>query len=608
MTKWYYKDAEREIGPLDGPVLKQLADSGVLSPSTAVRTEDMRNWVPADRIGGLFGKSTAPAVTPTTAKSTAGAEATADLSDFKHATPPEQPAGMGERLFSMLKTATALAAKHAQLKTLQWDLHRADELTGNTAHAGQIGRQTCADLYNRITAVDEDLAAKRRAEPTPSSESTTDKATRLAYEATKKVAIESLLSQRTKYLRELGERLRTAGETGNSPALVDALKQARRADVRVEAMKAEIAALSAQSPPLVKRLLLVAATAVVLLTGYWAYGLVASWTHHAATVTGAQAGSAQFQAQLAEMQRKRELEAAERAARQKLETEKSALAAAEFQRQRESEAAELDFRRKQAAEKAALDLERRKFEAEKQAKEAELAKQQGDSARRMQSAVSEATALVERRHLADELLGKIVLDPAKGVQPSKTLMQRFKATVELRGPKYLDIAELHAKRNWLGLINLVSNNAFLDLPDAQTIENAFQTLGQYNFTMLVRTTLVVPNRGSNIPSLFLISFPLQFGRTYGEAVVASNRWERHPDGIGYFHPWKPSDGYSIVVLALPNVVHGSVRQVNTEVRQKFEVLQTKLKLGEIDETTVQLESAMMLSRVREQVSAWAANQ
>ncbi|HWC88998.1 MAG TPA: DUF4339 domain-containing protein, partial [Pirellulales bacterium] len=140
MTKWYYKDAEREIGPLDGPVLKQLADSGVLSPSTAVRREDMQNWVTADRIAGLFGNGTAPIVTPTTAKSTAGAAPSADLSDFKHAAPPEQPAGIGERLFSMLKTATTLAAKHAQLKTLEWDLHRADELTGNTAHAALIGK------------------------------------------------------------------------------------------------------------------------------------------------------------------------------------------------------------------------------------------------------------------------------------------------------------------------------------------------------------------------------------------------------------------------------------------------------------------------------------
>ena len=463
-----------------------------------------------------------------------------------------------------------------------------------------------------FSAIDEDLADKRKADPISAAESTADKAKRMAHEAAKKLAVESLLSQRAKYARELGEKLRASGDSIETAALTDELRLARKADVRVEAMKVEIATLSRQTPQLVKRLALVAASTVVLLVGYWGYGFVASLRHSMRAehdrhwCAGGKPANPGGVGGFAAKERTgggRAIRSAKARRGEKFAGHRRVAATTREGSRRKGTPAQASCREKR------LEFEQRRLDAEKQAKQAELARQQGDSDRRMQSATNEATGMVERQHLADELFGTIVLDPAKGVQVSRTLKQRYKATVELRGPKYLEIAEMHAKRNWLGVINLVSNNAFFDLPDAPTIEKAVQTLGDYKFTMLLRTS-AIPSKGYNGPSLFLISFPLQFGQShrYGEAVAATNRWERHPDGIGYFHEWHPSDGYSVVALATPDVVNRSVRQVNTDVRQKLDVLQTKLKLGEIDEATVQLETATVLARIREQVSAWAAGQ
>ena len=49
-----------------------------------------------------------------------------------------------------------------QLKTLALNLNRADEATGTKAHGSLIGKQQFSYLYDRISAIDEEVATKRK--------------------------------------------------------------------------------------------------------------------------------------------------------------------------------------------------------------------------------------------------------------------------------------------------------------------------------------------------------------------------------------------------------------------------------------------------------------
>jgi hypothetical protein len=497
-----------------------------------------------------------------------------------------------------MKQAAVLAAKHAQLKTLSWDVNRADEATGIKAHSSLIGKHF-ADIYERISKIDQEVVVKRKAEPVPPNESMGDKAKRIAYETQKKVAVESLLSERKKCLRELGERLRTSGDSTATQGLQEELAHARQAQLKVESMKAEIDAISQHSPKLTRKAGLVAALLAVMLICYLGYGFFVS------TNRGVDQNAA-LSAIASNVKQSDDHKAALSALESKTKADRDRIKAemAETERKRELDAAERDARQKLDADKQALELAKRKAEAEKKAKEKEMARQEKEQRRRVDSEAQAASAQIDRQRLANDLFGRIVLDPTKSVQLSKTLKQSHKATVELRGPKYTEIAALHADGKWLELTNLLRSASYNELPDARSLENAAGSLLGYKFTMLVKTTATL-DKNYDGPTLHLISFPLHVGPNYSHVIDDSTRWERHPDGIGYFHSWEPSKGYSVVVLATRDTVSSKVRQLNEEVRSKTDELRTKLQLGEIDEATLQQTLTVTVSRVYNDAATWA---
>lgn len=594
MPKWFYKDADRENGPIETSELKHLARSGKLRPSDFVRREDMQDWTQANRIKGLFGTESEQHVPPSIECTTNPQAATSEIAmpDTATTSQPEQPVGTRSRVMATMKQAAVLAAKHAQLKRLTWDVNRADEATGIKAYSSLIGKNF-ADIYERINQIDQGVALKRKAEPVLPNESMGDKTKRIAYEAQKKVAVESLLSERRKCLRELGERLRTGGDATVTQGLQEELTHARQAQLKVESMKAEIDALSQHSPRLMRKVGLVATLVAVLLICYLGYGFFSSTKQ-----------SDDQNASLAAIESKTKAEIAEIGSKTKADSDKIKAEIAEAKRKRELDAAERDARQKLDADRKALELEQRKAEAESKAKEKEMARQESEQRRRMDSAAQAAAAQIDRKRLADDLFEPIVLDPTKGVQLSKTLKQSHNATVELRGPKYTEIAALHAERNWLELTNLLTRNSYNEFPDARSLEDTAKRLLSYEFTMLVKTTATLDVNYRN-PTLYLISFPLHVGPNFSRVIDGSSRWERHPDGIGYLHKWTPSNGYSVVVLATSDTVSSKVRQLNEEVRKKTDELNTKFKLGEIDEATLQQILAVTVSRVYNDAVTWA---
>lgn len=56
--EWYYKTGNEEKGPISSKELKQLADSGQLSPTDLIRTNEKPDWKPASKVKGLFPEQT----------------------------------------------------------------------------------------------------------------------------------------------------------------------------------------------------------------------------------------------------------------------------------------------------------------------------------------------------------------------------------------------------------------------------------------------------------------------------------------------------------------------------------------------------------------------
>lgn len=54
MAEWYYLKNNQQCGPVAGPELKRMAETGGLAPTDMVWREGMEQWTPAGRVGGLF--------------------------------------------------------------------------------------------------------------------------------------------------------------------------------------------------------------------------------------------------------------------------------------------------------------------------------------------------------------------------------------------------------------------------------------------------------------------------------------------------------------------------------------------------------------------------
>ena len=57
MAEWYYLKNNQQCGPVAGPELKRMADTGGLAAADLVWREGMEQWTPAGRVGGLFSPS-----------------------------------------------------------------------------------------------------------------------------------------------------------------------------------------------------------------------------------------------------------------------------------------------------------------------------------------------------------------------------------------------------------------------------------------------------------------------------------------------------------------------------------------------------------------------
>lgn len=56
-SEWFYQVMGEQVGPVSGTELRKLAQHGTINRDTQVRKGSNGNWVPAERVNGLFNAS-----------------------------------------------------------------------------------------------------------------------------------------------------------------------------------------------------------------------------------------------------------------------------------------------------------------------------------------------------------------------------------------------------------------------------------------------------------------------------------------------------------------------------------------------------------------------
>ncbi len=221
---------------------------------------------------------------------------------------------------------------------------------------------------------------------------------------------------------------------------------------------------------------------------------------------------------------------------------------------------------------------------------------------------------LKRQQLAEKLFGSITLQPSVMIGLSKTLKEQYGASVELRGKDYKALLSMHASNDWLGVINVTAGRNHEELPEALTIKESAAKLLSHEFQLLLHTNSELVS-GYKKPGLHVIGFP-SYGKPNRDAyellahdfiALHSLGWSKHPETIGYYQTWRPSDGYSIVLLESPGAVTSYLQEISERYDAHASKLLAQRKLDEIDSETLVRELNVLRNKVIDVVTAWASS-
>lgn len=91
--QWFYAASGGQAGPVDAAELRRLADEGALQPTDLVWREGMPEWVPANKVKGLF--PAADNLSPTTPADPGKAPAAAPAGEWPAPGPEQSPPAAG---------------------------------------------------------------------------------------------------------------------------------------------------------------------------------------------------------------------------------------------------------------------------------------------------------------------------------------------------------------------------------------------------------------------------------------------------------------------------------------------------------------------------------
>ena len=527
-----------------------------------------------------------------------------------------------DSIWSRLGRSASIAKKQALLKKLtSLDMPSADAAIGTKAQGVGIGKDYYKHLYESVDRIDAAIAEKRVPIKAEVHATLTDKAKLATVNAKNRAEVEVLLLNRKRLLAELGKHLREEPET--DPSLAAEVDAARQVLARVASTEKEIASLSAAVPRLLRRPFFATGVLMVLLWLVYNSGSIKSFYDHWS-----------IERQIARQSQ----EASAEAARLKLEAERVALQMkleeAKRARDREVQQAQQELEVKQEEmEREKRDIEEAlKFSQEQERREAELRAEEMEREKRdREAAVNEAQ---EQKRREKELLGeqmimreekekktaeeaaqakiahateqatraRLAADKFRALLPPRVVLcnslKQQNATVELSGKLSKPITELLKKSDWLGLINFALDKQYEELPGVEEMDRALNNLMNIEFKILLRTL----RAESYDRRLYVISFSGE-----GSSVFdSSDFWDKHPDGIGLLHSWRPEDGQVVIVLSNWEQIK-FLGKVQDSIRSQEEALKQKCELGEIGENAVQARMAEIRDAAYKKVFNWASN-
>lgn len=589
-------------------------------PSTAV--EDPTDASPTDAT---------PAVPPLESATTS--QSSPDRSKATTGVPKDS-------IWSRLGRSASIAKKQALLKKLtSLDMPSADAAIGTKAQGVGIGKDYYKHLYESVDRIDAAIAAKRVPIKAEVHATLTDKAKLATVNAKNRAEVEVLLLNRKRLLAELGKHLREEPET--DPSLAAEVDAARQVLARVASTEKEIASLSAAVPRLLRRPIFATGVLMVLLWLVYNSGSIKSfydhWSIERQIARQSQEASAeaarlkleaervalQMKLEVAKRERDREVQHAQReleVKQEEMEREKrdreALLKVAQIQEEREKRDIEEALKFSQEQEQREAELRAEEMEREKRDREAAVNEAQEQERREkellgeqmvmreeMKKKTAEEAAQAKIAHATEQATrARLAADKFRTFLPPKVVLcnslKQQNATVELSGKLSKPITELLKKSDWLGLINLAVDKQYEELPGVEEMDSALNNLMNTEFKILLRTSLAE----SNDRRLYVISFSGE-----GSSVSSiSDFWDKHPDGIGLLHSWRPEDGQVVIVLSNWEQIK-FLGKVQDSIRSQEEALKQKCELGEIGENAVQARMAEIRDAAYKKVFNWASN-
>ena len=544
-----------------------------------------------------------------------------------------------ESFFSSIKQAGAIAQKQALLKKKEmFELKDVYQQIGKYAFSHNIGREQLPDCYNPIEELDAQVQEAGRRESLDDTATIADKARHTAGRTKDRLTIEALLIKRKALLAALGGII--ACYEVEDETIVRLQKQERQIQLEINELKNSIERLQSETSFLVRKPYLTGVLAVVGI--FLVIGMVSGLSNGC----GGAADRSEIQAMEKEnlatqkkiaqeelaAEKARKLEEAKEAAEQKKQELKEKQEQLAEQQRQEAEAREqAEEKKKQEEEKKqkalekqqALLAEQQRREAEAKAREEE--KKKAEEARKIEQRQKAVQEQKDRQAMAEAGFSAINLEP-------KLYMSKFLessgAKLELTGKNWNKIKELHGKRDWLSLINLLTDTPLENNPPASPrrkfhggeipppnenpneyppsylIERAIKTLNsEYELYVTCRTTL----KHDNYENRFCMVTVEKDG-----TVGVFDNWVLHPDGGRYTRKCSIQDLNGIGCVFYGDV--SDFRQktalgaIENTLGDGLKALKEKHSMGEIDDDALKARKEELIKRACNQLINMAKTQ
>tara|TARA_R110002049_G_scaffold126709_2_gene282936 strand:- start:618 stop:2378 length:1761 start_codon:yes stop_codon:yes gene_type:complete len=583
MEKWFVIRNGKERGPFTNAQVKQLAAAGKLKPEDILRKDGEKSTTPAIQVIGLF-------LTQESSSQENSQESREYSSDDHTKTPAD----------SLIQRAKKSAFHIAEITKLQAKLKSLEAITLPILYQKLATKILELKLEDSVleshleilNSIDQQIELLQLDAPTDPKATLSDKAKQAGMAAVSAAKCEKLKLKRKKILIEIGIAASQNEVFCSDSRLESCLSEIEKTTQQIKDLQQQIAQLNASSGGRSMRKKVVYAATVLLGIAFLWYG---SSLFSRSTPRTQQADSL-VQTAVEELEQKqREARAEAEEIRRKIEdariTNEKKMDLAKAERELELQQAQL-----QAEKDRSLKKERMRAEEAERRKNAELQSQQEQ---------------VHRKEFADRLFSGITLTPSEKISLSRSLQQDG-ASLELRGENYATIQKLHQAKDWLGLLNKLSElqnrGYYHEFPPTVTIEDIFyRGFNLCNFYVLLRTKTNYSPQTFGGSRLRYIGFPISGDHSFlmrGTSWLSSS-FERHPDGIGYLTKWNPTYGSIIMYVSKGRKDDDHIRQVVDRLYDVRKDLEKKQRLGELDNATMQVRFLAAIKQARNDVLSWA---